>query len=105
MNKEGTMKQPQSDIHDSIATRWNDYLQGLHDALDQLEKDIEEAKEMKAECTAEWCTATEHVIDDLANALFSIHEPKFASEEDSKKLKTLRKRVHDIYADYKNVAT
>ena len=43
------------------------------------------------------------IIDELSSALFSIHEPKFASEEDSKKLKALKKKVHDLYAKYKSV--
>lgn len=69
-----------------------------------MEKDIDEAANMADQCSAEWCTATEHVIDDLASALFSIHEPKFASDEDTKKLKELKRRVHDLYARYKSVA-
>lgn len=97
------MKQPQSDIHDSIATRWRDYIQGLEQALTQVDKDIEEAAKMADQCNAEWCTATEHVIDDLASALFSIHEPKFASDEDTEKLKTLKRKVHDLYARYKSI--
>ncbi|HMB31966.1 MAG TPA: hypothetical protein VKN82_09095 [Desulfohalobiaceae bacterium] len=97
------MKQPQSDIHDSITTNWREYLQGLEEALVKTEKDIDEASSMSEQCTSEWCTATEHVIDELSNSLFSIHEPKFASDEDTKKLKTLKKRVHDLYAKYKSV--
>jgi len=98
------MKQAQSDIHDSLAVRWRDYVQGLEEALNKLEKDIDEASEMSERCTAEWCTATEHVIDELSNALFSIHEPKTASDEDTKKLKSLKKKVHDLYTRYKSVA-
>jgi hypothetical protein len=45
--------------------------------------------------------ATEHVIDDLSNDLFSISEPGWASDEDTKKLKAQKRRVHDIYAQYK----
>ena len=98
------MKQPQSDINDSIEARWREYVQGLEEAVVQLEKDIEEASQMSDQCTAEWCTATEHVIDELSNALFSIHEPRFASDDDSKKIKKLRRRVHEIYAKYKSAA-
>jgi len=69
-----------------------------------LEKDIDEAAEMTSICTDEWCEATEHVIDELANALYSMSEPRWSSEEDNKKIKQLKKRVHDLYAKYKGAA-
>ena len=73
-------------------------------ALNILEKDLDEAAEMSEKCTGEWCEATEHVIDELSNSLFSISEPRWSSEEDSKKLKALKRRIHDLYAKYKSVA-
>jgi hypothetical protein len=33
--------------------------------------------------------------------VFTISEPRWASEEDSKKLKSLKRRVHDLYADFR----
>lgn len=98
------MKKPHKRITNSMESSWKEYMHGLEQALNDLEADIEEASGMTETCSAEWCEATEHVLDELANALFSIHEPRFASEEDTKKLKGLRKRVHDIYAKYKTVA-
>ena len=98
-------QKPPKSITDPIQEGWVEYLNGLQQSLDTLEEDIEEASGMSDKCTAEWCTATEHVIDELANALFSIHEPAFISQEDSKKLKSLKKRVHDLYAKYKSVAS
>ena len=97
-------KEPYKSIAGHMDTGWREYLNGLEQSLNQLEKDIQEAGEMSQVCTSEWCTATEHVIDELANALFSIHEPSFASEQDTKKLKDLKKRVHDLYAKYKSAA-
>jgi hypothetical protein len=47
---------------------------------------------------------TEQTFDEISNALFSISEPSWASDEDSKKLKALKKRVHDVYAKYKSAA-
>ena len=46
----------------------------------------------------------EHVIDELSNSLFSISEPRWTNDEDSKKIKTLKRRVHDLYAKYKTTA-
>ena len=68
-----------------------------------MEEGINEAAEMTDTCTSEWCEATEHVIDELSNSLFSISEPHWSSAEDSKKIKKLRKRIHDLYAKYKSV--
>jgi hypothetical protein len=76
----------------------------MEESLDLLEQGIKEAAEMAKMCTDEWCEATEHVIDDLGNALFSISEPHWSSEEDSKKLKELKKRVHRLYSGYKSVS-
>jgi phage shock protein A len=82
---------------------WQTYLDALEKSIDQLEKDIDEASAMSAVCTSEWCEATEHVIDELNNALFSISEPRWASDAASRKLKQLKRRVYDLYADYKAI--
>lgn len=80
---------------------WRDYVNGLEQSLKNLEEDISEAKDMQDRCTDEWCNAIEHVLDDLANSVFSIHEPQFSKEADTKKLKELKKRLHEAYAEYK----
>jgi len=59
---------------------------------------------LSEKCTGEWCEATEHVIDELSNSLFSISEPRWSSEEASKKLKALERRIHDLYAKHKVTA-
>jgi hypothetical protein len=80
---------------------WQTYLDALEKSLAQLEEDIEEAASMSDTCTSEWCQATEHVIDELGNALFSISEPRWAPESSTRKLKDLKRRLHDLYAQYK----
>lgn len=84
---------------------WRTYTASLESSLENLEKDINEASEMADACTGEWCTAIEHVIDELGNALFSISEPRWADKSDSKKIKTLKRRLHDIYSKYKGVSS
>jgi hypothetical protein len=66
-----------------------------------LESEIDQAAHLSDTCTSEWCEATEHVIDELSNSLFSISEPRGSSDEDSKKIRELRKRVHELYVKYK----
>lgn len=58
---------------------------------------------MASICTDEWCNATEHVIDDLSNSLFSISEPRWLNEEDSRRIKAMKRRLHDLYANYREV--
>ena len=93
----------QNDLQQGVVENWRTFMKNMETSLDQLEKGINEASEMAGACTSEWCEATEHVIDDLSNQLFSISEPRWVREEDSKKLKALKRRVHDLYADYKQV--
>ena len=80
---------------------WGAYVTALETSLDDLEKDIEEAAEMSRHCTSEWCEATEHVIDEINDALFTISEPRWASDEDSRRIKALKRRVRELYAKYK----
>jgi hypothetical protein len=94
---------PKDEIQQEYVNAWRTYLNALDLALNKLDTDIKAASEMAAVCTDEWCQATEHVIDDLGNALFSISEPRWSSPEDSQRIKRLKRRVHDLYADYRNV--
>jgi hypothetical protein len=72
-------------------------------ALTTQERTIPHA--MSTTTTMEWCEASERAIDDLSNSLFSISEPSWLSAEDSKKIKALKRRVHDVYAKYKAAAS
>jgi len=97
------MSMPQNQIQMQMSQAWNDFVQQMEKSIDLLEENINEANEMTNICTDEWCRATEHVIDDLANSLFSISEPRGSSEADSQKIKDLKRRVHDLYANYRDV--
>lgn len=97
------MPMPKDTPQKDYADAWRSYLDGLEKAVQNLESEIKQAKEMADTCTSEWCEATEHYVDDIANALFSIHEPRWANPEDSAKIKDLKHRVHDIYAGYRDV--
>lgn len=94
----------QMKVQEGVLESWRQHLSSMENSLDLLEKGIDEAVEMRNICTDEWCVATEHVMDDLSNALFSISEPSWAPEEDSRRLKALKRRVHDLYAKYKTAS-
>jgi hypothetical protein len=91
-------------IQANVLESWRQLITSMEESLEVLEKGIDEAVEMRDVCTDEWCVATEHVLDDLSNGLFSIHEPSWAPEEDSKRLRALKRKVHDLYAKYKAAA-
>jgi molecular chaperone GrpE (heat shock protein) len=97
------MSMPRDNIYSEMNEAWETYLEALENSIDILEKDIEEAKKMAGVCTNEWCEAIEHVIDDLNNALFSISEPRWSDADDSNRIKTLKRRIYDIYVNYKGV--
>ena len=69
-----------------------------------IEKDINETAEMEALCTSEWCVATEHCLDEVAKDVYSISEPRWISTKDSGVLRAMRRRVHDLYAQYRGTA-
>jgi hypothetical protein len=95
--------QQQKKMEESFLRAHREFISNLADSLALLEKDIEEAAEMEQICTGEWCQATESVLDDLAKMIYSISEPRWLTRDDSQRIKTLRERVHDLYAKYKSV--
>jgi archaellum component FlaC len=97
------MAMPKDQAQEQIVNSWRTFVNSMEQSLNDLEKDINEASEMTNICTNEWCEATEHVIDELSNSLFSISEPRWSTDEDSKKLKALKKKVHELYANYRDV--
>jgi hypothetical protein len=98
------MEKAQEAIQKELVESWRVFVDNLEKSLDLLEQEIDFTSKMADACTAEWCQATEHTFDEISNSLFSISEPSWASEEDSKKLKALKRRVHDVYAKYKSAA-
>ena len=97
------MSMPRNEIYTEMEAAWGAFTQSLEKSLRLLDADIKEAKQLAGKCTDEWCAATEHVIDDLSNALFSISEPRWSDAAVSRKIKELKHRVHDLYADYRQV--
>jgi hypothetical protein len=93
----------QSNIQDDLVENWRAFIDNLERSLYVLEKGIDEASEMSDICTSEWCEATEHVIDELSNSLFSISEPRWSTDEDSRRIRALKRKVHDVYAKYKGI--
>lgn len=88
----------------SILKGWKILIKNIEESLDSLERGIEEAESMSAVCTPEWRLANERIMDELNNRIFSISEPIWATNEDSERLKPLRRRLHDLYQRHKSVS-
>jgi hypothetical protein len=98
------MTLPDEIVRKEMYPGWKAFVENLEKSLDLLEKEIDFTSKMVDACTLEWCQATEHAMDEISNSLFSISEPSWSTDEDSKKLKALKKRVYDVYAKYKSAA-
>ena len=73
----------QKDMVESFALDHEKFMTNLEASLNELDKDISEAKHIDSICTNEWCVAIERDIDDLHNSVYSISEPRFSSAENS----------------------
>lgn len=80
---------------------WSTFTDSFHESLDRLEKMIDDIAEMRSVCRDEWCEANECLLDEASIFAFAISEPHWASEEDSRRLKDLKKRIHDLFGNLK----
>jgi hypothetical protein len=99
------MEMPDEIVRKKVFEGWTSFVDSLEQSLNLLEKEIEFTSKMVNACTLEWCEASERAIDEISNSLFSISEPSWLSKEDSRKLKALKRKVHDVYAKYKSAAS
>ncbi|MGD9371449.1 MAG: hypothetical protein PVF14_08525 [Desulfobacterales bacterium] len=97
------MPMPKDGIQKEMSEAWDIYVKALEKSLVMIERDIEEAKEMAGVCTNEWCNATENVLYELCNALFSIREPRWSSKEETNRIKALKRRLYDIHVNFRGV--
>lgn len=98
------MNMPDEIVKKGFYEGWSSFVKSLEESVASLEKEIDFTGKMVNACTLEWCEATERALDDISNSLFSISEPSWLPKEDSRKLKELKRKVHDIYAKYKAAA-
>ncbi len=93
----------QDEMVDSFLIAHREFMVNLENSLALIEEELNEVAEIGEICTGEWCTATEGTLDELAKFIFSISEPRWLPDEDSKTLKNLGHKVHDLYAKYKSI--
>jgi hypothetical protein len=93
----------QKHMIESFHLTHGNFMQNLNVSLDMLDHDISEAKEIDTICTGSWCKAIENSLDELSNYLYSISEPRWVSNTDSKQLSRMRIRLHDMYTKYRSL--
>jgi hypothetical protein len=95
--------QRQVEMERTMQVAHKQFIEKLEESIELLEEDIKEASGMQQICTDEWCSHTEAMVDELHKFVYSISEPSWTDAEDSRKLRNLRHKLHDLYASYKNV--
>ncbi len=90
-------------IQDNYSEAWHTWMDGLEETLDEVHECLNQARDVQEVCTDEWCEATDTLLDDLHHVLFSISEPGWTSEEDSRKIRDLRKRVRKAYERFEEI--
>jgi hypothetical protein len=53
-------------------------------------------KKIEQVSTDEWCQATESVLEELAEVINSISEPRWLTKNDSLKIECLRERIQNL---------
>lgn len=91
----------QKEMVESFQMEHRDFMKNLIISLEKIEKDFEESREIDAICTGEWCRAIELSLDELAKELYSISEPRWIADDYSRTLRNMRRRLHDLYAQYR----
>lgn len=93
----------QNEMVESFVNAHRTFITNLEHSIRLLKEDIEETVEMERMCTDEWCMAVEHNLDELVKMVYSISEPRWLTVEDSKRISTLRRSIHDLYAQYRSM--
>ena len=101
----GTIMKQQKEMVDSFLMAHREFMKGLDNSFSIIEHDLKEATNFDARCRGEWCTKMEDSIDELAKSIYSISEPRWLSDQDSRMIRSMRHRVHDIYAKFKGINT
>ncbi|NPA95878.1 MAG: hypothetical protein GXO58_10685 [Thermodesulfobacteria bacterium] len=86
---------------EKLAAITKEYIDAIEDAISTLEKEIKEAMDVEKSGNPEWEKSIEGYIDELHSIIFSLPEPRHGHKDLHKKIAELRKRIKDIYADFK----
>lgn len=87
----------------AAAEAWSQYLNSLYEGVERLQRLVTDVEEMRQVCSDEWCETTECLLGELTVAVFAISEPHWAPPEESRKIKDLKKKLHDLHARHRSI--
>jgi len=93
----------QGGVYQPMDQAWHTYMENLFASMQKMEQTVNEAAEMPMDCTEDWCANARALLDDLNHQIFSIHEPKWSSDDDSRRIRTMKRKIHDIYSNLSGI--
>jgi hypothetical protein len=93
----------QSDSQAAAIEAWSQYLNSLVEGVERLQRLVADVEDMRQVCSDEWCDTTECLLGELTVAVFAISEPHWTSTEESRKIKDLKKKLHDLHARHRGI--
>jgi hypothetical protein len=94
------MEKTKKAIKENTMMAWASYLSTLEHALLQMERSIDSSISVPSACTNEWCESVEEVIDELTEAIYAFNIPRWADQEQTARVKNLKKKAREVYAKY-----
>ena len=91
------------ELQEALVGAQKEFIEQIEEAINRLESEIKEASEVEHAGHKEWQRSIGGYIDELNRVIFSIAEPRYGSEEDHKKIADLRRKVKELYEDFKNM--
>ncbi len=85
---------------EKLAAITKEYIDAIEEVVKTLEEELKEISNAEKTGHAEW-ESIENYIDELHTIIFSLPEPRYGHKDLHKKIAELRKRIRDIYADFK----
>jgi len=86
---------------EKLAAITTDYINALEEVVNNLEKEIKEVIEAEKSDNPDWEKSIENYLDELHSVIYALPEPREGHKELHKKIVDLRKRIKDIYAEFK----
>ncbi len=91
------------ELQETLVGAQIEFVEQMEKAINRLEAQIKEASEVEHAGHAEWERSIGGYIDELCRVIFSMAEPRYGSEEAHKKIAALRKRLKDLYVDFRDM--
>jgi len=86
---------------EKLAAITKEYIEALEEVVNNLEKEIKEVIEAEKSDNPDWEKSIENYLDELHSIIYALPEPRIGHKDLHKKIVDLRKKIKDIYAEFK----